>query len=380
MRNRILPAVVAALALVGAACGGIVDGTGETGYKTLGTGGGEVRARDAVVTVPEGAVDQPVTFTIAPAPAEELPEGAAGLAVDVGPDASELKVPMTVQLRWNADLLPDATRPDLVWIGTVVDGEWDPLPDPVLNEVDRTAAGSTLRSGRFGVVYGCGRGRRCPVALDFASAPQQVLAGDCSAPVALRTMDVTGRSSPVQHDTTVALSADEASLIFYGDAACQRQISSLVIPARQSAATLYFRGRVSRSVTLTAQARDLRAGTQDEAILPATATASFGFVTAAQRVNAGACSAASTLAFEDAYGNRAPVPGDARVILSATSGTVTFYGDDRCLTSTSGITMPAGAASVTFWFKDDTASLQGETVTLTGAVGAFGSSYTASQD
>ena len=379
--SRTLKALTLASAVLGAACGGIVDGTGETGYRTIDASGGEVKARNTVVTVPEGAVDSALTVTIAPAPANQLPEGAAGKAVDVGPEGAEFLQPVTVQLAFDPDALPDPTRADLTWVGGVVDGEWEPLLDPVVDEAARVVRGTTRRAGRFGVVHACGRGRRCPVALDFDSAPQRVQAGDCSGAAVLKATDASGRRSPVMHDTAVALSADEASLSFYEDAACQRQISALSIPARQTDATFYFRGRAARSVTLTAQARDLRQGNQDETIYPGPGI-TFSFVTAMQRVGSGACSDATTVAFEDAYGNRAPVPNDARVTLALTPATANaaLYSDAACTTATSGVTMSSGTASATFWFKDTLGSPQVETLTITGSVGAFGGAFTASQD
>jgi hypothetical protein len=375
-------ALTLAASMAVAGCGDIQDGTSETGYRTIGATGGEVKAKDTVVTVPEGAVESALTVTIAPAPAEELPEGTAGKAVDVGPEGAEFLQPVSVQLAYDPDALPDTTRADLTWVGGVVDGEWEPLLDPVIDEEARLVRGTTRRAGRFGVVHGCGRGRRCPNALAFDSAPQRVEAGACSGAAVLKAIDASGRRSPVLRDTAVALSADELSLRFYADDGCQREISSLTIPARQTDATFYFRGRAARSVTLTAQARDLRPGSQDETIYPG-AGVTFGFATAPQRVYAGRCSSVVTVAFEDAYGNRAPVPSDARVTLSsaATIGTVTFYSDDTCTTSTSGITMPSGTASVSFWFKDDFGpTANTDTVTITTSVGAFGGGFTASQD
>jgi len=381
MQKRIGTLAVAAAALLGAACGGLYDGNGDTGYKSIGAGGGEVHARDTVVTVPEGAVDEETTFTIAPAPAEELPEGAAGLAVDVGPEGAEFKEAVTIDLRFDASALPDPTRPDLVWLGTVVDGEWEPLLDPVIDEASGRVRGTTRRAGRFGVVHGCGRARRCPVALDFVGGPLRVMAGDCSPATELRTVDHNGRASPVLHDTAVVLSADEPSVSFYLDSGCARDsISSVVIPARQSGATVYFRGRAARGVTLTAQARDLRQGTHGVTIYPGPGI-TFGFITAPQRVMTGACSSASTLAFEDAYGNRSPVLNDARMTLSANAaGTVGFYSDGTCTTPTAGITIPAGSASGSLWFKYDLQGPANETITLAVTVGAFGGSFTASQD
>ncbi|HEY8208706.1 MAG TPA: hypothetical protein VIG99_14550 [Myxococcaceae bacterium] len=383
MHSRTLKTLAVTGALLGAACGGFIDGNGETGYKDIGTGGGEVRARDTVVTVPEGAVDSTVNFSITPVPADQLlglPEGVAGKVVDVGPEGREFNAPVTVQLRFDRTALPDATRTDLAWIGAVVDGEWEPLLDPVVDEAESIVRGTTRRAGRFGILHACGRGRRCPTALEFESAPQRVQAGDCSAAVTLKAVDMSGRRSPLQHDTAVALSTDEINTRFFSDAACQREISSLTIPARQTDGTFYFRGRVARSVTLTAQARDLRQGNQDETIYPGLGVA-FDFVTSTQRVHSHACSAEVTVAFVDAFGNRAPVPNDARVTLAATAptGSVTFYSDDRCMVSTAGVTMTGGTAAVSFWFKDDLATLQGEAITLTATVGAFGGAFSASQ-
>ena len=387
MHGRTLKTLAVAGALLGAACGGIIDGNGETGYKNIGAGGGEVRTKGTVVTVPEGAVSTNTVFTIAPVPDDQLPglpEGLAGRAWDITPEGIAFNGLVGVQTSFDRTALPDPTRPDLVWIGILVDGEWEPLLDPVVDEAAGTVRGTTPRSGRFGVVHACGRGRRCPVELDFDSAPQQVQAGDCSGATTLKAVDAAGRRSPLQHDTTVALSTDEINTRFFADSGCQREISSLVIPARQTDGTFYFRGRVARSDTITAQARDLQQGTQDETIYPGAGTG-FDFVTSTQRVNSHQCSAAVTVAFTDAYGNRAPVPNDARLTLSATapSGIVTFYFDDQCTaptTGTAGIIMSAGTATATFWFKDDlNTTLQGENALITADVGAFGGAFTASQ-
>jgi hypothetical protein len=380
---RTAAVALAALGVAGAGCGGIVDGTGETGYRDIGTGGGEVKARDTVVSVPEGALEQTETITIDRAPAEELPEGAiAGTAVDLGPDGMQFRAPVTVRLRFDPAQLPELDRGDLVWVGTVVDGEWEPLENPALDLEASTVSGTTTHFSRFAAVFGCGRGRRCPVRLDFGSRPQQVVAGECSEAVLLQTVDHADRVSPVRHDTAVALSAGDSSLTFYGDAGCQREITGLTIPAGGARASFHFRGRADRSVTITAAARDLRPASQDERIVPGPAVR-FDYFTQPQRVAEGDCSAVATVAFVDAFGNRTPVPNDARVTLAASGNAqVTFYSDAACTVASSGEVIPAGAAAASFYFSGALTGTvpQATAVTLTATVGAFGGAFSASQD
>lgn len=347
--SRTWKALTLAGAVLGAACGGIVDGTGETGYRNIDASGGEVRAKDTLITVPEGAVDAAVTITIAPAPADQLPEGAAGKAVDMGPENAEFLQPVTVQLAFDATALPDPTRPDLTWVGAVVDGEWEPLLDPVIDEAASTVRGTTLRSGRFGVVHGCGRGRRCPVALAFDSPPQRVEAGACSGATVLKTIDAAGRRSPVQHDTAVALSSDEPSVRFYGDAQCQQELSSLTIPARQTDATFYFRGLAARSVALAVQARDLQPASQDE-VVQDPAPAALKFYSLPQTVAVGACSGPTTVGLVDASGNRTVAAASTPVAFQTSAG-MALYSDSACTVQVTASTIAAGSGSTTVSFK-----------------------------
>lgn len=384
MQMTIVRAVGVVLATLVAGCGpGQVDGTGETGSRDIGTAGGEVRARDTLVTLPEGAVEETLTITIKRAPVEELPEGAIGSAVDLGPDGAQFKVPVTVQLKFDPAQLPEPDRTDLVWVGTVVDGEWEPLADLQLDLENNTVRGTTLHFSRFSAVFGCGRDRLCPVQLGFASPPQVVTVGDCSEPVELHALNYDGNLVPVMYDTVVALGASDSSLAFYADSGCQREINSLTIPTNGRQATFYFRGRADRSVTITAAARDLTDASQDEQIVLGPAV-QFGYFSASQwGVISGECSSVATVAFEDAYGDRFPVPNDALVTLAASgSANVTFYSDDACTTATSGVTIPAGTASASFYFSGNLTGTppQVAPVVLTATVSAFGGVFSATQD
>jgi len=335
-----------------------------------------------VVSVPEGAVDRTTGLSITPAPAEELPEGTVGPAMDLGPADTQFSAPVTIQLRFDADRMEDSTRLDLLWVGTLVEGEWEPLENLTVDEATRTVRGTTRRGGRYGPVYGCGRGRRCPIALKFVSAPGRVITGECSEALELRTVSYSGRIAPVVHDTLVALSSDYQNLYFFADADCTVQVDALRIPAGRSGTSFHVRGRETPGATITARARDLRADTHTLAIGTGPRVR-FGFITSQQRVHSGACSGENLLAFVDANGNRLPLPNPARVIFSATSrATVTFYSDPRCQNATGGIPMDAGTASMSFWFSADlgASAEQVEIITLTATVGAFDQGFTASQD
>lgn len=93
------------------------------------------------------------------------------------------------------------------------------------------------------------------------------------------------------------------------------------------------------------------------------------FVSPAQTVTAGQCSAATIIEARDATNSASPVANNTVLSLtSQSSGSFTFFRDSSCTTSTSTVTMAAGTSSATFYFRGTTA----RTVRITVSTTALG--------
>jgi len=206
-----------------------------------------------------------------------------------------------------------------------------------------------------------------PAGLAFASAPQSVTAGTCSAAADLELRDAFGNPALAIAAVDVAMAATPAGgLAFYGDAGCVTPIASVPIAAGAGAATFFFRGATVGSVVADATASGLTGASQVETITPAAATR-LAFTTPTQSVPAGAC-AAATVETKDAFDNTAPVGALTVLDLSPAPGaTFALYADATCAagTETTAATIGAGAAAATFYFLGT--AVESRTVTAADA-------------
>ncbi len=95
----------------------------------------------------------------------------------------------------------------------------------------------------------------------------------------------------------------------------------------------------------------------------------FGYLTAAQTIPAGACSGGVVLQVMDASFAAAVASSNITFTLSKSSGSLTFYGDSGCVTSTTTALVAAGSSTVTFYFKDTAV----EVTPITAAAPGLGS-------
>lgn len=207
-----------------------------------------------------------------------------------------------------------------------------------------------------------------PTQLVFTSAPQSVTAGGCSGAATLESRDSFGNPQSVGAATTVTLTAAPAAgLTFFTDATCTSPATSLAMATGVNSATLYFSGTAAGPVQLTASSSGFNSAQQTETITPA-APDHLVFLSAAQRLVAGACSAVVTLQSQDAYGNPSAPSGPRQVDLSATlAGGTTFFAGPSCGSPVTSVTLEAGATTVPFVFS---ATIAG-TLTVTASVGGW---------
>jgi hypothetical protein len=127
-----------------------------------------------------------------------------------------------------------------------------------------TAAGAvTLRASAPGLSPDPTQGATVspgpPDHLALAGAPESLVAGDCSAPVTVRAVDVHGNPSPLGAGAAVSLSAAPAAgFAFHSAAGCAgAALASVSIAPGETEATVSLRGTAAGAVTATAAAAGL---------------------------------------------------------------------------------------------------------------------------
>ncbi|MBI3185151.1 MAG: hypothetical protein HYZ28_23695 [Myxococcales bacterium] len=159
MKKLLCTAALAAL--FSCARDGLIDSNGETGVRDIGAAGGTLKGSGVTVVVPAGALSGTRRLTIEKAP-EGNPGGFAGTPVELGPSGTEFAAPVQVQFSFDPASLPSPELPELARVATVVNGDWEPLPDGAVDAAAGTVSGTTTHFSRFGVIQICGNARKCP--------------------------------------------------------------------------------------------------------------------------------------------------------------------------------------------------------------------------
>lgn len=137
-----------AIAVVAAGCGPTNQSSG-----IVGPSGGDVCLVDSrvCIVVPMGGLDRNVTLKITPT-TSNLPAGAIGDAVDIGPSGTKFLKPATVIFKINDVYDVDGgVDPSLMRLFTRYEGDWEPLgtPVPTLDRVKRTLSGTVEHLSPF---------------------------------------------------------------------------------------------------------------------------------------------------------------------------------------------------------------------------------------
>ncbi len=213
-----------------------------------------------------------------------------------------------------------------------------------------------------------------PDHLVFASPPQTVSAGGCSAAATLEARDAYGNAAPVAALTSVALSAlPSAGFQLFGAAGCgAAPVTSIAIAGGASATAFWFRGTLAGAVTVAATGAGIPApATQAETIDPAEPDR-LVFSSPPGTVTAGACSAAATVEARDVYDNVARVAGPTAVSLSAAppAGFQLFDAGGCGGAPLTSVSIPAGGSSAGFRFRGTAAGAVVVTASGAGIPGA----------
>lgn len=207
--------------------------------------------------------------------------------------------------------------------------------------------GHSGRSNDFAVEPGLA------VASAFASAPQTLDAGACSALVELELRDAQGRAAAAGGDLAAALdAAPPARAAFFSDAACGTPVSSARFAAGQARAGFYLKAEVAGALMIRAQPDALPSAAQLETVR-ARPPSRLEFATPSQVLKAGACSPALSLRTADALGNASPPAAQVAVALTAIPpDSLTFFADDACATAAAGGAL-AASGELTFYARGE---------------------------
>jgi hypothetical protein len=202
-----------------------------------------------------------------------------------------------------------------------------------------------------------------PTQLAFVTPPQTIAEGACSAAALVQIEDSAGRPVAATSTTTLTLSSSPPTGAFYADSACTVLTTTLTIQAG-SEGSFYFSDTVAGTPTLTVSGTGLTSAVQKEDVTPQ--GSNLVFLSTAQKVNAGACSATATVAIEDSNGVPSPVSMTTIGSLTSNSMTMSFFLDAVCASATSSLTIPAGSSTTQFYFKDATLGAPTITVSIPG--------------
>jgi hypothetical protein len=178
-----------------------------------------------------------------------------------------------------------------------------------------------------------------PTKLAFVSAPQSMVVSTCSAIATVETQQASGGAAGVTAATTVNLSSTSGTTTFYAstDATCATPLTSVAMAAGATQARFRFKDSAAGSPTLTAAATGLTSTTQGATF----AGSRLAFISAAQTLTQGACSAQVTVQNQTGAGAAQNVTVATALALSSSSTNYTFYSDAACTSAISGVTIAA---------------------------------------
>lgn len=186
----------------------------------------------------------------------------------------------------------------------------------------------------------------------FLTPPRVARAGECSEEIQVGVFPPASTANPL------IIGFNDENTLYFQDSNCAMAPVTQVSITQGNVASIYFKspavGSVLVSVSLDVEAAPV--GQVQHVIAGRPGQLSFGTPIAVQ---AGHCSSPLAVQVRDDFGNMAAVTMPLVVELTSNSSTTQFFaaGDATCSTPLvpASISLPAGASSGTFRFKDPTA-------------------------
>lgn len=190
-----------------------------------------------------------------------------------------------------------------------------------------------------------------PTRLAFASAPQVIGTGACSAQISIETRNAADQPAPVTVPTTVFFNAVPMGVTIYLGPACLGAPVTLgTIPPAQSVLRFSVRSSTANSYTLTASSMPLSAATQPLVVFQTPTQLAFS-ATLPNPLRAGSCLAATV----EARGPTSlPVAVQSATLVALTTnvsnGTL-FFADPMCSLQIAVVPIGVGSSSATLYVK-----------------------------
>ncbi len=185
------------------------------------------------------------------------------------------------------------------------------------------------------------------------SGPGSGTTTDCLA-FDLGVSDSSGNSTLFPSSASIALSSAGVGA-FYSSSSCSAgsQTSAVAATAGASSVSVYYKRTSAGTSVLTASATGLTSGTAT--LLISTAPATQLSITGPSAIGTSQC-AAFTVKLLNADGVLAAWTQSASVTLGGASGTGAFYSNSSCSSLVSGLTIPQGSTSGTFYYSQTASS------------------------
>lgn len=230
----------------------------------------------------------------------------------------------------------------------------------------------TVGSSLLSVVLGLTGSATLPPPTDLLiTGSNSVQTGQC-VPFVLNSVVLPNINSPVAGNTTVNLNVNSGTGTYYSDIGCSIAVTSRVITAGQSSATVYFRSNTApQTPTLVASASGLQSGTKVISVASAPTKLS---ILAPSQIQINDCRQVTISRLDN---SNIPVASLSSTNINlATTGSALVYSDNSCGSAITSSVIGSGSSSVSVYVRnsvaqqfdftasDQAASLSADTATI----------------
>jgi hypothetical protein len=202
--------------------------------------------------------------------------------------------------------------------------------------------------------------------LKFATAPNNVRAGDCSPAMTVMTVDGNGNEVATSKGVQIKILLSAAPADIFLDDECTYPTAYMFVnnpvptssgsrpptTISTSRVTFYLMTKQAQPLPVTAKFTDsIASQIQTVTSLPPVASQISG----PTATNQGECSEAIQVKLIDIYGNEATVLGSPRTFALQAAGGAAFYSDAGCGSRISKLSFPVGVSQAKFYLRDGSA-------------------------
>lgn len=197
-------------------------------------------------------------------------------------------------------------------------------------------------------------------AIAFATGTLNTTAGVCSGVVTVQARDSYGNGTAVAADRTVNLTPTPAvvpstdGILFYSDASCSAQVTSVVILSGNQSANFYYKAFRANTYSVSAATSGFTTVSQNQNVVAGTMS-SVAVSSGGNQVSvlSGSCSAMVQITGKDTYGNAAKPASTA--VFNLTGTNLSFFSDSGCSSPITSVTIPTSGTTANFYYRSTVA-------------------------